>query len=439
MGKDETGFDDPTVFAGPQGTQRSAQKAKLICVDESLHESLKDLAIVLDNTEQTIGRGAQNTVCIKYKQLSRQHARVLPEVDTWLVEDLNSTNGVYVNDERVKKARLKHGDIVKIGTVPFRYIVERPAVVAHGNPPGGDTLNTQSTMYAGHLGVLGSLARPDESLKEEEREETGEKPIRVSAVASKRIKRSDKSISARKPIARYLLWLLVTAGLLGGGYFYWQVVIGDKIEALVAEYEGDFRRFIDSYEIEGVRFSKHANEIELSEIRNMAARVDVAANTYPESAGLKVLQAKLLFLEFERKLNGLLQQGEVLDGQELVGQTRNELDSFIKGTRFGGDDKRAVQDVVDLLELAEVITRFKLFKQRFPDPATANPDLIRPATHDMREMRDLKDALVRTSRKIHLPLSVTYAYFKRMVDDVDENDVRLVNRWREVLKKEGKL
>ncbi|MGH6635528.1 MAG: hypothetical protein ACRED0_05145 [Gammaproteobacteria bacterium] len=49
-------------------------------------------------------------------------------------------------------------------------------------------------------------------------------------------------------------------------------------------------------------------------------------------------------------------------------------------------------------------------------------------------MQNLKNELVRHKKKYHLPLSVTHVYSQRMVTDVEENDLRLLNRWKDALK-----
>jgi len=51
---------------------------------------------------------------------SSQHARIDPRADGVWVEDLSSTNGTFVNGERVTAQRLKPGDVVRIGQTELR-------------------------------------------------------------------------------------------------------------------------------------------------------------------------------------------------------------------------------------------------------------------------------------------------------------------------------
>ncbi|HTX23384.1 MAG TPA: FHA domain-containing protein [Steroidobacteraceae bacterium] len=74
----------------------------------------------------TIGRTPDNDVQVDTKFVSRHHAVVLAGPVHTIIEDLNSTNGVAVNGERVTRRNLKDGDAIIIGNAQFRFAV-RPA------------------------------------------------------------------------------------------------------------------------------------------------------------------------------------------------------------------------------------------------------------------------------------------------------------------------
>lgn len=66
-------------------------------------------------TELTFGRAADNDVCLPDLNVSQHHARVSAAADGVIViEDLNSTNGTFVNDERITRRTLGDGDLVQI-------------------------------------------------------------------------------------------------------------------------------------------------------------------------------------------------------------------------------------------------------------------------------------------------------------------------------------
>jgi FHA domain len=70
-----------------------------------------------------IGRGADNELVIEAKHISRHHAVLLAGPAHTTIEDLNSTNGVFVNGKRVARQALKDGDRVTVGKTHFRYSV----------------------------------------------------------------------------------------------------------------------------------------------------------------------------------------------------------------------------------------------------------------------------------------------------------------------------
>jgi len=76
----------------------------------------------------TIGRIPANDLCIDADAVSRHHAVVLVTDHGTVVEDLNSTNGVFVNDVRVVRHELRDGDVLTIGKTSFRYVL-KPEVV----------------------------------------------------------------------------------------------------------------------------------------------------------------------------------------------------------------------------------------------------------------------------------------------------------------------
>jgi chromosome segregation ATPase len=73
----------------------------------------------------TLGRTPDNDIRIDEDFISRHHAVLLLAGASTIVEDLNSTNGTYVNGERVNRRTLKEGDLVTLGKTEFRFVVKR--------------------------------------------------------------------------------------------------------------------------------------------------------------------------------------------------------------------------------------------------------------------------------------------------------------------------
>ncbi|MGB5352416.1 MAG: AAA family ATPase [Woeseia sp.] len=68
-----------------------------------------------------IGRAPDNEIYIKSKFVSRHHAQIVSDQRRSLVEDLNSTNGVFMNGKRVARHVLKDGDVVSLGVHELVY------------------------------------------------------------------------------------------------------------------------------------------------------------------------------------------------------------------------------------------------------------------------------------------------------------------------------
>jgi general secretion pathway protein A len=72
-----------------------------------------------------IGRTPDNDLQIDSKFISRHHAQIITSIHTSVLEDLNSTNGIYVRSKRVRRRMLNDGDVVQIGQHEIMYFDER--------------------------------------------------------------------------------------------------------------------------------------------------------------------------------------------------------------------------------------------------------------------------------------------------------------------------
>jgi hypothetical protein len=69
----------------------------------------------------SIGRGLNNDVVLDDPAVSSQHCRIRPEPEGFVLHDLNSTNGTFVNDRRVTRHVLSEGDQIRIGESLLQY------------------------------------------------------------------------------------------------------------------------------------------------------------------------------------------------------------------------------------------------------------------------------------------------------------------------------
>jgi general secretion pathway protein A len=74
-----------------------------------------------------VGRTPDNDVQIDSRFISRHHCQIITSTHSCVVEDLNSTNGVFVRSNRVRRHYLNDGDVVAIGKHELMYVDERVA------------------------------------------------------------------------------------------------------------------------------------------------------------------------------------------------------------------------------------------------------------------------------------------------------------------------
>lgn len=108
----------PAAQVPPAAVQ--APEAKLELVKASI--SLANEFPVTNG--KTIGRSVENDIIVPDSYISRKHARISFENGVYTVEDSNSTNGTFLNDNDIKgkgKQPLKDGDEIRFGATTFKF------------------------------------------------------------------------------------------------------------------------------------------------------------------------------------------------------------------------------------------------------------------------------------------------------------------------------
>ena len=83
---------------------------------------IKEVQLTKDRT--SLGRRPYNDIVIDNLAVSGEHAVLQMSGNEVFVEDLNSTNGTYLNGKAVKKQQLNNGDTVEIGKYKIKYVNE---------------------------------------------------------------------------------------------------------------------------------------------------------------------------------------------------------------------------------------------------------------------------------------------------------------------------
>lgn len=98
----------------------------------------------LKDDQTTVGRHPTNDVVLALDSISRFHGRVDKRGEFYIIQDLNSSNGCFVNSERVTTLALHDSDQVTFGNVEFRFENQTARSSAHSTPTtykGADILD----------------------------------------------------------------------------------------------------------------------------------------------------------------------------------------------------------------------------------------------------------------------------------------------------------
>lgn len=97
--------------------------AKLVILSQGLTGQTHELKV--DKT--TIGRVEDNTFPIVDPSVSSHHCEILLQGSEVIVRDLNSTNGTFINGDKITESALKAGQILRLGQIELRLETDAPA------------------------------------------------------------------------------------------------------------------------------------------------------------------------------------------------------------------------------------------------------------------------------------------------------------------------
>jgi pSer/pThr/pTyr-binding forkhead associated (FHA) protein len=116
-----------------------------------------------------IGRSTELDMVLVEDMVSRKHARITVEAGRITIEDLGSTNGTFVNGEKVRQARLKEGDRILIGTSILKLVaqgsgtpeVDAAQAKARLLEAGAQAARTSTTKASSMAGKIEEIPLPD--------------------------------------------------------------------------------------------------------------------------------------------------------------------------------------------------------------------------------------------------------------------------------------
>jgi pSer/pThr/pTyr-binding forkhead associated (FHA) protein len=129
----------------------------IVSIDEVV---IKEVQLTKDRT--TLGRRPYNDIVIDNLAVSGEHAVLQMSGSEVILEDLNSTNGTYLNGKATKKQQLQNGDSIEIGKYKIKFVADGAAnnfdktmVVNTRNMPAPQAPNTRSTPLSGYSTITG--------------------------------------------------------------------------------------------------------------------------------------------------------------------------------------------------------------------------------------------------------------------------------------------
>ncbi len=113
----------------PQHEQNQIDQSKLRPLNTHISPTLlicKDGSVIKEcpldkNSRMTLGRYPNNDIVLNHELVSRHHALIASKQGAFILDDLNSSNGTYVNDKNIIRCVLRDGDKVKIGPYDLEY------------------------------------------------------------------------------------------------------------------------------------------------------------------------------------------------------------------------------------------------------------------------------------------------------------------------------
>ena len=144
---------------------------------------LKEVALNKDRI--TLGRRPHNDVVIDNLAVSGEHAVLLREGDGYVVQDLGSTNGSYINGKPVKRAPFREGDSLDIGKYTLRLLSDARASAFAGSrfaPSGYTPSGYSSTGARAGAATAAGTQVADTGSRSTQYQELGGAPLKLRVV-----------------------------------------------------------------------------------------------------------------------------------------------------------------------------------------------------------------------------------------------------------------
>jgi diguanylate cyclase (GGDEF)-like protein len=111
-----------TVIVSLQQEPVQTESAEENCLVVLYGENIGRRHFLTVDGDHIIGRADSASIHIDQDSVSRQHARMYHKEGNWHIEDMQSTNGTFVNNVRVRESLLRDGDLLRLGQTIFKML-----------------------------------------------------------------------------------------------------------------------------------------------------------------------------------------------------------------------------------------------------------------------------------------------------------------------------
>ena len=395
----------------------------------------------------SVGRDpTANSFPLNHASISRKHGRVFPDGTHWVVEDLNSSNGTFINDVRIQRVQLKDGDVVRFGDIPFKFqMAQAQAQQAAASSNDGFE---PTMMMAG--GVKG-LQKPEPSQVPSDFEGTVfggnaaaffanqiQKGAQQASTGS--VGGGSQGVAVAAPVEapprpdvpnvfmlkmKAIIAVVAIFGLLGATITF--VIIRGNAERKRSEAVKDIKVATDAFSRDkenrtlqpeqlAVAFTEDLAELDKLHNSAMEKLKDLAGSDSKYTTQLKDRKEKIEFWIFERKLHLAVEEGQLDKAVNLAGEWQKE----------GTENQK------QLAPLAQHLVKFLSFKKEFlemPNLSKKAPDKKRVSQVE-EDFAKMKEEYGKISSN---PLASETYFMRTVTSTIDNEEVRIA-MWREFWK-----
>jgi pSer/pThr/pTyr-binding forkhead associated (FHA) protein len=404
--------------------------AKLICLDDKLlGDGQKDCVFSLDgHSDQPIGRGKGHAFAIESNVISRKHALMYAKDNHWAVRDLDSTNGVFINDQRIADARLKNGDIISFGSIGFRFEVndiEGDAGASSHFIAYDVSVNDNKTMlFRDGKASSKLLQEPDADIANEEKAErtVRQKTEKQTSISSQpndaKNQGNGEEVDPPKektPLFKQVLYACCFLILIGAVYIGTRTVLDSK---RVDDLTEEVSRFVRA-SVKKMSVDNFAAE------RKVLVKIQENINKSMEDSenrdNLRKLLSQVMLLQLERDFYEaeLVKKHDV--AREIIASARQKLNSQVP-EMFVGEE--GVTELEATLRMMEGIVDFSEFAETYPNPRSKDVTLGRS---EFERLMSRKEEDSKLRKRINMDL-LSLPYLSELLE-AKKQHLRLLDRW----------